>query len=47
MWEFLGLKYELYKPDSAKTSPEYFERLTGIKTKNQEKIDAAMLVFQR
>ena len=47
MCEFLGLKYELYKPDSAKTTPEYFERLTGIKTKSQEKIDAAMLVFQR
>jgi hypothetical protein len=45
MCEYLGLTYELYKPTHAKTTSQYFERFTGIKTNNQEKIDAGMLVF--
>jgi hypothetical protein len=47
MCEYLGIEYQLYKPTLKKTTPDYFEKLTGIKMKNQEKIDAGMLVFGR
>jgi hypothetical protein len=45
MCDFIKIPFRLYVPRSAKTTPEYFEKLTGIKTRNQEKIDAAMLVL--
>lgn len=45
MCEHLKLPYKLIKPTKAKTSPETFKKLTGIDCKNQEMIDAAMLVY--
>lgn len=45
MCEYLGLKYTLVRPKSAKMKPEIFEKITGIKTRNQEKIDAAILIL--
>lgn len=45
MCEFLGLDYKLYKPTQKKTSPDQFHRITGQSVKNQEKIDAAMMVI--
>lgn len=42
----LGITYRLVKPTTSKTTPAYFEKLTGIKTKNQEMIDAGMLVYE-
>jgi len=50
-WEafckLLGLQYELRPPSNTKVSPEYFERLTGLKTlKSQSHMrDSGMLVF--
>lgn len=43
--ERYGIDFIPIRPKSKKTSPEIFERLTGVKTRNQEKIDAAMLVI--
>lgn len=45
MCDYLGLKYTLVKPQSAKMKPDIFEKITGIKTLNQEKIDAAVLIL--
>jgi len=47
MCEYLNLPYELVVPKKAKTTPEYFKQLTKIETRNQEMIDASMLVFGR
>lgn len=46
MCEYLNIQYEFVKP-MGKVTPEYFTQLTGIsvKKKDQDKIDAAMLVF--
>lgn len=41
----LKISYELIQPRTAKVTPLFFEKLTGIKTKNQEMIDAGMLVY--
>jgi hypothetical protein len=45
MCQYLGLKYELVKPETTKWKPEFFKKVTGIDTKNQEKIDAGRLVI--
>lgn len=45
MCEYLGLKYTLVRPQSAKMKPEIFEKITGIKTRNSELIDAAVLIL--
>lgn len=45
MCEFLGFEYKLFKPTQKKTTPEQFTRITGQFIKNQEKIDAAMMVI--
>lgn len=50
MCEYLNLKYELIKPTSKKITPEYFEKLTGMKVKGefkQDMIDAGMLIIGR
>lgn len=50
-WEafckLLGYEYELLAPSNTKVSPEYFERLTGLKTlKGQSHMrDAALLIY--
>jgi len=41
----LKIDYKLVKPTTSKVKSDYFFKLTGIKTKNQECIDAAMLVY--
>lgn len=41
----LGIDYKLVKPTRSKTTREGFEKITGMQTKNQEEIDAAMLVI--
>ena len=48
MCEYLGIEYVLVKP-MGKTTPEMFEKITGIKLKkkDQDMIDAAMLVWGR
>jgi len=43
----LGIPYQLVKPRKAKASPEIFRIITGQSARNQEEIDAAMLVYQR
>ncbi|MFC6998046.1 hypothetical protein [Rufibacter roseus] len=47
--EYLGLSFELKPPTNTKVTPEYFESLTGLKTKKTEshKRDAGMLVIGR
>lgn len=45
MCEYFGIAYELKQPQSAKMKPEVFETATGIKTRNQEKIDAGVLIL--
>ena len=45
MCEYLVLNYDLKKPSSSKMTPECFKSMTGIETKNQDKIDAGVLVF--
>lgn len=45
MCDYIGLPYELIRPQSAKWTPAYFKAITGIETKNQEKIDAARLIL--
>ncbi|MDR2928223.1 MAG: hypothetical protein LBV41_08515 [Cytophagaceae bacterium] len=45
MCVYLGLEVEPVKP-LGKITPDYFEKLTGIKCKNQDIIDAAMLVYE-
>jgi hypothetical protein len=40
-----GLTYEEVRPSQAKMTPEWFERITKIKTRSQEIIDAAVLVL--
>ncbi len=44
-----GKKYlvKLVRPRNAKIKPSTFKKLTGIDTKNQEEIDAAMLLFDK
>ena len=46
MCEYLELQYRLVQPRRSKFSRELFERTTGYSIKNQDVIDAAMLVFQ-
>jgi len=41
----LSLEYELVKPYEKKWTPEIFKAATGIDTKNQEIIDAGVLVI--
>lgn len=45
--QFLGLSYDLKPPTNTKTTPEYFESLTGLKTLKTEshKRDAGLMVF--
>lgn len=46
MCEYLGIEYELKRPQSSKVDAKYFEKLTGYKGRtNAETRDAAMLVF--
>ena len=45
MCEYVGLTYEEVRPSSSKWTPEFFTAITGIKTKNQEEIDAAVLIL--
>lgn len=45
MMDDLNIAYELVRPVKAKTKPEYFKVLTGREVKNQDVIDAAMLVL--
>lgn len=47
MCEYLELDYTLVQPRRSKFSAELFERTTGHKIKNQDIIDAAMLVYQQ
>jgi len=39
------INYKLIKPTKSKMKPEIFFAMTGIKTKDQEKIDAGALVY--
>lgn len=41
----MGISYTLYKPKRSKTLPMEFTKLTGLICKNQDMIDAAMLVY--
>lgn len=41
----LQIPCKLVKPTQSKVNSAYFEKLTGLKVKNQELIDAGMLVF--
>lgn len=41
------IDYELIRPSRSKTSPEQFKRLTNIDIRNQDVVDAAMLVWGR
>ena len=46
--EYLGIDYQLKKPESSKVNCEYFKKVTGYQCRtNQEQRDAAMLVFSR
>jgi len=45
MCEYVGVAYELGRPMTSKWTPQYFERITGIKTRNQECVDAAVLIL--
>lgn len=45
MCESLGLEYKLFKPTQKKVTPDMFQRLTGKSVKNQEMIDAAIMVI--
>ena len=47
MCEYLNIGYQLVIPKVRKTTSEQFEYITGMKVKNQEMIDAGMLVFGR
>lgn len=40
-----NLKHRLYKPTKSKTTPVMFNKITGLDVKNQEMIDAAMMVY--
>lgn len=44
MCVYLGLKHQLVRPTRSKMTSVMFERITGIKTKDQEEIDAGMLI---
>lgn len=41
----LGITYKLVRPTKSKVNKTFFFKLTGIKTSNQELIDAGMLVY--
>ena len=41
----LGIEHKLIRPTNSKVNSEYFFKLTGLKIKNQEMIDAGMLVY--
>jgi hypothetical protein len=41
----LDIPHKLIRPTKSKVTWQFFEQLTGIKTKNQELIDAGMLVY--
>lgn len=45
MCEHLKLNYKLVKPTTKKTDKDLFKKITGIDCKNQEMIDAAMMVY--
>jgi len=45
MCEYVGIAFELVKPTNSKMTPAYFKMATGITTRNQEHIDAAVLVL--
>jgi hypothetical protein len=45
MCNHLGLECQLVKPDKSKWSPELFKQATSIETRNQEEIDAGVLVI--
>lgn len=45
MCEHLGINHELVKPTTSKWTPKIFKIATGIDTKNQEMIDAAVLIL--
>lgn len=47
MCEALGLKYTLIKPSQSKWTSKMFLGATGINTKNQEEIDAGVLILGR
>lgn len=45
MCEYIGIDYKLVKPTRSKTTRVGYQKITGQATKNQEEIDAAMLVI--
>lgn len=45
MMQFLNIPYELVRPTRSKVKPDYFKMLTGLEIKNQEIIDAGMLIL--
>ena len=47
MCEYLELEHTLVQPRRSKFSADMFERTTGHSIKNQDIIDAAMLVYQQ
>lgn len=47
MFVYLGLNFELKKPDSKKVDTLFFEKLTGFKRSNQDNRDATMLIINR
>jgi hypothetical protein len=46
MCDYLGLEYVLVRPKRSKFKAETFRNITGYDIKNQDIIDAAMLVYQ-
>ncbi len=47
MCQYLEIEYTLVQPRRSKITPQLFERISGYKVKNQDIIDAAMLVFKQ
>ena len=47
MCSYLDIDFEFCRPAEKKFSSSVFRMMTGIEVKNQEKIDAAMLVYGR
>lgn len=45
MLEYLDINHRLVRPAHSKMKPELFKQITGIDTKNQEKIDAGVLIL--
>lgn len=44
--QFYNIDYELKRPDSKKWTSAFLEHITGIKTKNQDIIDAVKLIYK-